>query len=126
MRTWLLVGVGGAIGAVARHAVTAVLLRVSSLAPFPAAIFVVNVVGSGLIGLLAGVAAGGRIHVSADWRTFLAVGVLGGFTTFSSFSLDTLTLVRGGSLGQALANVTGQVLLSLLAALVGYRVGASL
>ena len=126
MRTWLLVGVGGAIGAVARHAVTGVVLRASSLAPFPAAIFIVNVVGSGLIGLLAGVAAGGRIHVSPDWRAFLAVGVLGGFTTFSSFSLDTLTLARGGYFAQALTNVVGQVVLSLLAALVGYRIGSGL
>ena len=126
MRTWLLVGVGGGIGAVARHAVTGVVHRASGLALFPAAIFLVNVIGSGLIGLLAGVVAGGRIDVSPDWRTFLAVGVLGGFTTFSSFSLDTLTLARGGYVGQALVNVVGQVVLSLVAALVGYRVGSNL
>ena len=126
MRIWLLVGVGGAIGAVARHAVTGMVLRTLRPPQFPAAmaILIVNVAGSGLIGLLAGVAAGGRIHVSPDWRAFLAVGVLGGFTTFSSFSLDTLTLARGGYLGQAMANVIGQVVLSLLAALVGYRVGS--
>jgi fluoride exporter len=59
-------------------------------------------------------------------RTFVFVGVLGGFTTFSSFSLDTLALVRDGHLGRAAWNVFGQVGLSLLAVWAGYRAGAAL
>jgi CrcB protein len=123
---WLIVGMGGALGAMARHALTAVVLRVTPSGAFPLGIFLVNVIGSAAIGLLAGVIAGGRMHVSPEWRLFLIVGVLGGFTTFSSFSLDTLTLVKGGHLGLAVWNVVGQVTVSLLAVLLGYRAGAAL
>jgi CrcB protein len=61
--------------------------------------------------------------LSTEARTFVIVGVLGGFTTFSSFSLDTLALARDGHLGQAFWNVAGQVGLSLLAVWVGFQIG---
>jgi CrcB protein len=86
----------------------------------------VNVLGSAAIGLLAGLLAGSRLDLSVEARTFLFVGVLGGFTTFSAFSLDTLTLVRGGQAMLAAWNVAGQVGLSLLAVGAGYRVGLML
>jgi CrcB protein len=110
----------------ARHGLNHVVHRMAGTPGFPVGIFLVNVIGSGLIGLLAGFIAGGRVHVSVEWRTFLVVGVLGGFTTFSSFSLDTLALVRGGHAGQAAWNVIGQVVLSLLAVMLGYRAGTAL
>lgn len=121
---WILVGAGGAIGAIARHGLNGLLLRLGPVTPFPYGIFVVNVVGSLAIGLLAGLATSTRFNVSDDARLFLAVGVLGGFTTFSSFSFDTLTLVRDGHVGLALANAVGQVVLSLVAVAVGYRLAS--
>lgn len=121
--TWLLVGIGGAVGALARHAVNSLVHRYG--ATFPWGIFIINVSGSLVIGLLAGLLAAGRIHMGAQARVFVIVGVLGGFTTFSSFTLDTLTLIRAGHIWQAAGNVAGQVGLSLLAVMLGFSVGAA-
>jgi len=123
---WLLVGLGGATGSMARHGLNHFVHQRNLSATFPAGIFAINVLGSALIGALAGLIAGGRLHWSFEVRTFVFVGVLGGFTTFSSFSLDTFALVRDGHLGQAAWNVVGQVGLSLIAVWVGYRAGAAL
>ena len=117
---WILVGVGGALGSMARHGVNHLIQ--SRLSAFPFGIFTINVVGSVAIGVVAGLVASGRWSASVEARTFLVVGVLGGFTTFSSFSLDTLTLIRGGHLGYAMWNVVGQVVFSLLGVASGYQV----
>jgi len=119
--TWLAIGAGGAVGAITRHALNQWVLRLNLVPGFPAGIFAVNVVGSAAIGLLAGLMASERVNVSADVRSFLIVGILGGFTTFSSFSLDTLALIRTGQPLLAALNVAGQVSISLVAAAIGYR-----
>jgi CrcB protein len=121
MATWLLVGVGGALGAMARHALNHVVHQRTLTSTFPLGILLANVLGSVAIGLLAGALAAGRFHLSYPARTFLIVGVLGGFTTFSSFSLDTLALVRDGHQAQAFWNVVGHVGLSLLGVWAGFR-----
>jgi CrcB protein len=121
--TWLLVGVGGAIGAMARHALNHLVHQRWVSSTFPTGIFLVNVLGSVIIGAIAGLLASGRMHWSLSARTFVVVGVLGGFTTFSSFSLDTLALARDGHVGLALWNVAGQVGLSLLGVWAGFRLG---
>jgi CrcB protein len=121
MTTWLLVGVGGALGAMARHAVNHVVHQRALTSTFPLGILLVNVLGSVAIGVLAGALAAGRFHLSYQARMFLIVGVLGGFTTFSSFSLDTLALVRDGHQAQAFWNVVGQVGLSLVGVWAGFR-----
>jgi CrcB protein len=118
---WLLVGVGGGLGAMARHGLNALVHKWLVGATFPHGIFLINVVGSAAIGVIAGLVAAARVDLSLEARTFLVVGVLGGFTTFSSFSLDTLTLLRGGHVGLAIGNVAGQVILSLVAVSLGYR-----
>jgi CrcB protein len=118
---WLAIGAGGALGAMARHAVNHYVHQRALASTFPTGIFLVNVVGSFAIGIVAGLLAGNRIHLSQHARTFVIVGFLGGFTTFSSFSLDTLALARDGHPGQALWNVAGQVGLSLLGVWVGFR-----
>jgi len=123
---WLLVGLGGAFGSMARHGLNHVIHQRNLSATFPTGIFLINIVGSAVIGVLAGLIASGRMHWSFEVRTFVFVGVLGGFTTFSSFSLDTLALVRDGHLGQAAWNVAGQVGLSLIAVWAGYRAGAAI
>jgi len=118
---WLAVGAGGALGAMARHAINHYVHQRALTSTFPTGIFIVNVAGSFAIGLLAGALAGNRFHLSHPARTFVVVGFLGGFTTFSSFSLDTLALIRDGHSGQAFWNVAGQVGLSLLGVWAGFR-----
>jgi fluoride exporter len=124
MTTWLMVGLGGALGAMARHGLNHVIHQRALTSTFPIGIFLVNVLGSAAIGVLAGVMTSGRVHLSFAARTFIIVGVLGGFTTFSSFSLDTLALVRDGHHGQAIWNVVGQVGLSLIGVWAGFRLGS--
>jgi CrcB protein len=89
----------------------------------PYATATVNVVGAGIIGVLAGMIAGGRLQWTLPLRTFVFVGLLGGFTTFSSFMLDTLTLAYTGEPGVATINVVAQVLFGLAAVWAGYAVG---
>jgi len=121
MTTWLLIGAGGALGAIARHALNHVVHQRALLSTFPIGILIVNVLGSVAIGVLAGMLASGRLHLGYPGRTFVIVGLLGGFTTFSSFSFDTLALVHNGHLLQAFWNVVGQVGLSLLGVWAGFR-----
>jgi len=123
---WLAVGAGGALGAMARHGLNHFIHQRALSQTFPIGIFAINVGGSFVIGVLAGLLAGNRLHLSYAWRTFLIVGFLGGFTTFSSFSLDTLALAREGHTGQALANAAGQVVLSLVGVWAGFRLATSL
>jgi CrcB protein len=114
MHAVLLVGAGGAIGAMGRYGVGVATGRVLPLS-FPYGTLLVNVAGSLLMGVLVGLLA----RFTPDWqneaRLFLAVGVLGGFTTFSSFSLDTIVLVERGALLQAAFYVAASVILSILA-----------
>jgi CrcB protein len=120
---WVLIGVGGGLGAMARHGLNVWLHGWLLSTTFPAGILVVNVAGSLGIGMLAGALAGDRIGLSQEARLFLFVGVLGGFTTFSSFALDTLTLLSSGQILLAAWNVAAQVGLGLAAVGVGYRLG---
>ena len=92
---------------------------------FPLATLVVNVVGCLIIGVLAGLVMSERITLRFYWREFLFVGILGGFTTFSTFGLDTVTLARTQSLGPALGNVIAHVGLGLIAVWIGMRITIS-
>ena len=122
---WVLVGLGGAIGAVARHGLNAIVHRRFLLTRFPIGIFIVNVLGCFVIGFLSGLLASDRLNWGLQARTFVIVGVLGGFTTFSSFSLDTFALAKEGFMTQAVLNVAGQVGLSLLSVWAGFILGAA-
>ncbi|MFL6787400.1 MAG: fluoride efflux transporter CrcB [Sphingomicrobium sp.] len=113
---WLLVFLGGGMGAAARHAINRAGLAL--LGPgFPWWTLAVNVTGSFAIGLLAGLF--GAMETGHNARLFLITGFLGGFTTFSAFSLDALTLWERGAPIQAGMYILGSVVLSLLAAAVG-------
>ena len=117
--TWLAVAVGGALGSMARHWVNLEIAhRWERSVPYATA--TVNLVGSAIIGVLAGVIATERLPMSPHLRTFIFVGLLGGFTTFSSFMLDTLTLGHGNEHGLAVANVLFQVVAGLIAVFAGY------
>ena len=122
---WFLVGLGGALGAMARHWMNALVHQRFLTMRFPLGILVVNVLGSFAIGLLGGLLASERLMWGYRVRVFLIVGVLGGFTTFSSFSFDTLALGREGFTALAWWNVIGQVTLSLIAVWLGFALGVS-
>jgi len=117
--TWVAVMLGGAVGTAARHAVNLAAARLIS-APVPWATAIVNMVGSLAIGVLAGALAGERLSMSPFTRTFVFVGILGGFTTFSSFMLDSLTLMHADMPFKAVLNLAGQLVLGLALTVAGY------
>jgi len=120
--TWLAVLAGGAFGTAARHLVNVASARVlGTSAPYATAM--VNLAGSLAIGLLAGALVARRFSLSLNAQTFVFVGILGGFTTFSSFMLDSLTLLETGRPGQAVLNLGGQLLAGLMLVYAGYRLG---
>lgn len=122
---WLAVAAGGALGSMARHAVN-ILFSHGLARATPYATAAVNLAGSAAIGALAARLASGRLQWSTGMRAFVFVGILGGFTTFSSFMLDTLTLANGGQHSLASWNVALQTALGLAFVWVGYRVGLTL
>ncbi len=120
---WLVGAAGGALGSMARHGVNVLVHGRWPLMRFPLSTLVVNVLGCLIIGLLAGLVMSDRITFRFYWREFLFVGILGGFTTFSAFGLDTMTLART-STAAAVWNVVAQVVLGLLAVRLGMLLGA--
>jgi CrcB protein len=120
------VATGGAAGSVLRYLVSGFTQRAlvpgaGAFAAFPAGTLMVNVTGSLLIGLLAGLAES-RALLGPDARLLLVTGVLGGYTTFSAFSLETLLLLRAGQTATALVTVGLQVVLGVAAAWAGFAV----
>ena len=119
--TWVAIAIGGALGSMARHAVN----ELTNAPRFPWGTVIVNVSGCFVIGLLAGLLACKRMTLWPYAREFVFVGMLGGFTTFSTFGLDTLGLAQSSSSGRALLNVTLQVVGGLAAVWIGYRIGTA-
>lgn len=119
---YLIVFLGGGLGAAARHAVNRAALGLLGPA-FPWGTIVVNVAGSLLMGLLIGALAAVPGGTSQHLRLFLATGILGGFTTFSAFSLDALTLWERGEVALALAYIAATLILSLAAIAAGFAAG---
>jgi len=117
---WLAVGAGGALGSMLRHGVNVFVGHVLGR-PGPYATATVNILGSLVIGALAGLIAGGRLHETPVMRAFVFVGILGGFTTFSSLMLDSFTLAEGHHLSEAVLNVAGQVVVGYAAAYAGFK-----
>ena len=124
MLTIALVGVGGLIGASSRYAVGRWVNDMVGNPAFPYGTLAVNVIGCLLIGILAGLATT-RTFVGVDTRAFLMVGVLGGFTTFSAFGLDTIELLRRGDFFVGLSNVALQITLGLAAVWAGLKIADS-
>lgn len=116
MFAFLIVFVGAGIGGMARLGVNLTSVRLLG-ASFPWGTLSVNVVGSFLMGLIAEYFVF-RSHLPQQWRLFLTTGVLGGFTTFSAFSLDTVLLIERGRLLTAFGYAVGSVVLS-VGALIG-------
>ena len=121
---WVAVAAGGALGSVARHGVNMLFAHVL-MRPVPYATATVNLIGSAAIGVLAGLVASERLHMTPTVRTFVFVGLLGGFTTFSSVMLDTLTLTHTREHALAMSNVVAQTVVGLLAVYAGYYLATS-
>lgn len=117
MREIFVVGVGGFCGAVARYWLSGWAQRLAGNA-FPLGTWLVNILGCFALGALIG-AADSRLILSAEARLFLAVGVLGSLTTFSTFSFETVELLRGSQFGPALANVAGNLIVGCAALVLG-------
>lgn len=112
---WL-VALGGALGSVSRFLLGPAIQRAFSIT-FPVGTLFINVAGSLLLGVVAGLAIGGTVSPNA--RAFLAIGFCGGFTTFSAFSLETILLLESGHVARGTAYILSSVVLSVLAAWIG-------
>ena len=112
MKILLAIGLGSFLGGISRYLVT-LFLQNKFLSTFPYGTLGVNIIGCFLIGIVYGLSARGNINV--EWRLFLATGFLGGFTTFSSFSNDTVSLLRDAQYWQAFSYIALSVLVGLVA-----------
>jgi CrcB protein len=124
--TPLLIAVGGALGSLARYWISEALAL--ALGPaFPWGTLLVNVTGSFVIGLAAGGTIGDmRLIASPFVRHFVMVGLCGGYTTFSAFSLQTVSMLQAGDVGRASLNVFASVATCLVATWAGYALAAAL
>jgi CrcB protein len=123
--TCLYVVIGGAIGTFARYAISLLALPISRNLPWGT--IIINVTGCAIIGFFGTLTlATGRYPVSENIRMFVMVGICGGYTTFSAFSLQTLDLMRGGAMARAAANVALSVIFCIGAVALGHMVAAHL
>ena len=120
----LAVAAGGALGSLARYWLAELFVTLG-MSAFPWATLVANVSGSLLIGLIAALTGpDGRLLVAPELRLFWMVGICGGYTTFSSFSLQTLTLAHAGEWSRVLLNIGLSMILCLVAVWLGHMLGA--
>ncbi len=119
---YLAIAIGGAIGACLRFALSEWMLHLFGRA-FPFGTLLVNILGSFVIGLLYGLLITEQIAPN-PWRIFVGIGVLGAFTTFSTFSMDTVLLLQQGDWFKAVANVVLNVVLCLTLAWLGLKLGS--
>ena len=124
IKTLVFIAGGGAVGAILRYSAS---LGVYSLfgRGFPYGTLFVNVVGSLLMGILSIILLD-RFNVGPEWRAAILVGLLGAFTTFSTFSIETMNLLEQGDLTRAMLNIAVSVVLCLLAVWVGLIIGRQL
>ena len=124
--TYAWIAFGSALGGVGRYWLALAMVRATG-PEFPWGTILINILGSLLIGFFGALtASGGRLVVPPDIRVFVMVGICGGFTTFSSFSLQTLDLLRDGRVAQALGNIGLSVLLCLVAVAAGHYAATAL
>jgi CrcB protein len=120
MKQILWVGLGGFLGAIGRYKIGGLIFHHSEQWRFPLSTFCVNIAGCFILGLLAGLAERHMVF-TADLRLFVFTGVLGGFTTFSAFAAEGLSLIRRGDLAVALAYAGLSVFCGLFAVWLGMR-----
>ncbi len=112
LKTITLVGIGGAIGSILRYLISTGIQN-KFLSSFPYGTMCVNISGCFLIGIVYALATRG--NVSPEWRFFLATGICGGYTTFSTFSYESLTLLRDNEIFYAAIYIAGSVVLGIFA-----------
>lgn len=117
LRTIFIVGAGGFLGSVMRYLVQLFVEKGMSTT-FPWGTFVANMAGSFIIGIVFALAQKGNL-LNAEWRMFIAVGFCGGFTTFSSFAYNNLTMLKEQAYGQFIWNVGGSLFFGLVAVYLG-------
>ncbi len=117
MKTALLIGLGSFIGGTSRYLLSK-LIQVQFTTVFPFGTFAVNVVGCFLIGLVFGWSS--KNYLEPTWQLFLTTGVLGGFTTFSAFSMETVTMMNAGQTTTAIFYVVLSVVVGLAGTVAGY------
>lgn len=121
--TCLVVMAGGALGTLARYVLSTLAWPISGRLPWGT--ILVNISGSFLIGFFGTLTlAHGRFPVSENWRLFVMIGICGGYTTFSSFSLQTLDLLREGALTRAFVNIAASVVLCVAAVAIGHQLAS--
>ena len=120
MITYLWIAIGSALGGMGRYALSGLVANAFGQT-FPWGTLVINVTGSFVIGFFATLSGpDGRVMVPGDIRQFVIVGLCGGYTTFSSFSLQTLDLLRNGAMVRAAINVVASVVLCVIAVAIGH------
>ncbi|MBI5141716.1 MAG: fluoride efflux transporter CrcB [Nitrospirae bacterium] len=121
MEKYLLVFLGGGLGAMARYGLSGLIHRYSG-AEFPLGTMIINILGSIMIGLVMSMSER-YMAITPNIRVFLTIGIMGGFTTFSSFSYETMALLQGGQLVAASVNVAGSVVCCIAGAWAGILLG---
>ncbi len=116
MRTVLAAGLGGFFGSVCRYLLS--LLPLNNNHGFPMATLIINILGAMLLGVIVGLAQR-FTHIHSDWFTFLQVGFCGGFTTFSTFALETTSLFGSGKMWTGIAYISLSILLGVAAVFIG-------
>lgn len=125
LTTYALLALGGALGTVARYGLSVWALPISRQLPWGT--ILINIGGSFVIGFVGTLTlAQGKYPASENFRLFVMVGLCGGFTTFSAFSLQTLELMRGGAVGRAAVNIVLSVALCIGAVALGHAAAARL
>jgi CrcB protein len=117
MKSILMVGIGGAIGSICRYLAQVYIGKYTTLT-FPVGTLIVNLTGCFLIGILFGLGSK-YAWMTMEWRLFLITGICGGYTTFSSYSLDSLNLLRLGNYTYFFVYVLGSVIVGILATVAG-------
>jgi len=125
LRTLFLIGTGGFIGSILRYLVSGYAQQLGKSLLFPFGTLIVNLVGCILVGFIAEL-VDHRSMASGETRAFLIIGLLGGFTTFSAFGNETMTLLRDGEPWLALWNILGHIILGLFAVWLGYSAASLL
>jgi CrcB protein len=119
MKILFAIGTGSFIGGILRYLLSQ-FVQSKFLSAFPFGTLIVNIIGCFLIGMVFGLTDRGAL--TPEWRLFLATGLIGGFTTFSAFSLETVGLLRDGQLLYATAYIVGTVIIGLLATFIGISI----
>ena len=119
MKIVFAIGTGSFIGGIFRYLLSQ-LIQTKFLSTVPFGTLTVNIIGCFLIGVVFGV--NDKWNLTQEWRLFLATGLLGGFTTFSAFSLETVSMLRDGQFWYASAYIASSVIIGLIASFIGIAI----